>query len=348
MTGTRDYYEILGVDRSADAAAIKKAYRKLAKKYHPDSNAGNAQAAEHFKEVNEAYDVLGDPEKRKLYDQYGAAAFDGTGAEAGGFQNGQGFGGFHSGQGFSGGGQSYGGTDGFHTYHFEGGDMGDVFGDIFGDMFKGGTGGRSGFRGSQGQSFGGGRGMYRSRGEDASAEIEVSFDEAAFGGDRMITLTGADGKSQTLKVHIPAGIETGKSIRLKGKGNPGIGGGEAGDLLLRVTVGERPGFERKGMDVYTTAEIPYTTAVFGGEALVHTLYGDVICKIRPGTQCGSRIRLTGKGIVSMKNAGQHGDQYVTIQISVPRSLNPREEQALKEYERAGEAKTAGRNGTSAA
>ena len=137
-----------------------------------------------------------------------------------------------------------------------------------------------------------------------------------------------------MKVKIPAGIDTGKSIRLRGKGNPGINGGKAGDLLLKVTVQPKAGYERKGMDVYTTVSIPYTTAVFGGEARVHTLYGDVMCKIKEGTQSGSKIRLRGKGIVSMKDANVHGDQYVTVQIQVPRHLNAEARQKLMEYKKA--------------
>lgn len=145
---------------------------------------------------------------------------------------------------------------------------------------------------------------------------------------------GSSGAPQTLQIHIPAGIDTGKSIRLKGKGMPGTGGGEPGDLLLKVTVGIRPGYERKGSDVYTTISIPYTTAVFGGEATVPTLYGNVICKIREGMQSGSKIRLRGKGIVSMKNPSVRGDQYVTIQIQVPQNLNYSAKEKLHEYAKA--------------
>ena len=178
---------------------------------------------------------------------------------------------------------------------------------------------------------------FSAKGSDVKSSINVSFDEAAFGADKRISLSGPDGSSgapQTLQIHIPAGIDTGKSIRLKGKGMPGTGGGEPGDLLLKVTVGTRPGYERKGSDVYTTISIPYTTAVFGGEATVPTLYGNVICKIRGGMQSGSRIRLRGKGIVPMKNPSVRGDQYVTIQIQVPQNLNYSAKEKLHEYARA--------------
>ena len=199
--------------------------------------------------------------------------------------------------------------------------------------------GGSGFYGG----FGGGN--FRSKGSDMHAEVTVGFDEAAFGCDKIIRLqdpSGANGSVQSLKVHIPAGIDSGKSIRLRGKGMPGTNGGENGDLLLKVQVAEKPGYERKGMDVYTTVTVPFTTAVFGGEAVVSTLYGNVLCKIREGTQSGTKIRLRGKGIVSMKDPSVHGDQYVTVQIEVPKYLNPAARQKLKEFEEAcsGNARTA--------
>ena len=351
----RDYYDVLGISRDADAAAIKRAYRKLAKKYHPDSNPGDKTAEQMFKDVNEAYDVLSDPKKKKLYDQFGHAAFDetagygqGAGAGAGGFG---GFGGFGNGAGGAYRSGSFRSGDGtYHEFHFEGGDGDDIFGDLFGNMFRQGTkggnfhsggfhngsgfyqqfhqGGNDGFYGNHGF-----HGTYSEKGENLEAEISLTFDEAAFGCDKMITLQEADG-NRTLKVHIPAGIDTGQSVRLRGKGHPGIGGGEPGDLLLRAKVGTKPGYERKGADVYTTVNIPYTTAALGGEARVSTLYGDVSCKIKEGTQSGSKIRLRGKGIVSMKNPNVHGDQYVTVQIQVPRHLNQQARRKLMEYKQA--------------
>ena len=175
--------------------------------------------------------------------------------------------------------------------------------------------------------------------------MTVGFDEAAFGCDKVIRLqdpSNPNGSVQSLQVHIPAGIDTGKSVRLRGKGMPGINGGEAGDLLLKVTVAGKPGYERKGMDVYTTVRVPFITAVLGGETVVRTLYGDVICKIKEGTQSGSKIRLRGKGIVSMKDSSVHGDQYVTVEVDVPRHLSPAAKQKLKEFEAActGAARTA--------
>ena len=298
----RDYYDVLGVGRNADAKEIKRAYRKLAKKYHPDMNPGDKNAEQKFKEITEAYNILSDDEKKKLYDQYGFAAFE-EGAGAGGaYGGGQGFhgqGGF--GSGFGGFGQ---GGSGYHEYHFENGnmgDMGDIFGDIFGNMFHGQSGSQSGSFGGQGfhsqSGFGGfGGRSTQAKGSDLHSEVSVSFEEAAFGCDRVMRLSdpSGNGVTQTLKVHVPAGIEDGKNIRLKGKGNPGFNGGPAGDLFLKVNVASKPGFERKGMDIYTTANIPFTTAVFGGEAKVTTLYGDVICKIPEGSQSGRKIRLKGK------------------------------------------------------
>ena len=197
------------------------------------------------------------------------------------------------------------------------------------------SGGSAGERASY--DFGGGTyGGFGSsqRGEDLRAEISVSFDEAAFGCEKKISLQGQDGKISTVQVKIPAGIESGKTIRLRGKGMPGSNLAGDGDLLLKVDVQEKPGFERKGADLYTTVKIPFTTAVLGGEAEVATLTGKVVCRIKPGTQSGSRIRLKGKGIVSMKDASVHGDQYVTVQIDVPKNLSAAAKQKLREFEEA--------------
>ena len=324
----RDYYEVLGINRSADEKEIKRAYRKLAKKYHPDMNPGDKQAEQKFKEITEAYNVLSDQEKKKLYDQYGFAAFE-EGFGQGGFDQG-GFKQGGAGSGFgSGGFRSSGfGNGGYQEYHFAGGDdMGDILGDMFKKMYQA----QGGFRGSTGGFH---QQSYRMKGEDLHADVNVSFDDAAFGCEKLIHLTSQNGtgKRTSLQVHVPAGIDDGQSIRLKGKGMPGVGGGEAGDLFLKVHVGARPGFERKGMDVYTSAEIPFTTAVFGGETRVQTLNGSVICKIPAGCQCGSKIRLKGKGIISMKNPSVHGDLYVEVKIQVPKYLNPEASQKLKEYE----------------
>ncbi len=349
MAQKRDYYEVLGVNKSATDAEIKKAYRKLAKKYHPDMNKDNPKAEDLFKEVTEAYEVLSDKEKRKLYDQFGHAAFDegagqggaygaggqGFGSGAGGFGGfgGQGFrGGFSGGGGFGNssfggfGSGNFGGGDG-GSFHFNG-NSGDGYqeyyytGDNLDDIFDG--------------FFGGSRkGRSRSKdGEDVLAKVEVSFEEAALGADKVIRFRAPDGSEQSLQVHIPAGIDSGQKIRLKGKGMPGQNGGGAGSLLLEVTVQSKPGFERKGMDIYTTVEIPFETAVLGGETIVPTLSGRVSCKIKEGTQSGTKIRLKGKGIASMKNPSQKGDEYAVIQIRVPRNLSADAKQKLQEYAKA--------------
>ncbi len=329
MAQKRDYYEVLGVNKSATDAEIKKVYRKLAKKYHPDMNKDNPKAEELFKEVTEAYEVLSDKEKRKLYDQFGHAAFDegagqGGAYSSGGFGSG-GFGGF-GGKGFGGFGNGgfSGGTGGFHfngnsgdgyqEYYYTGDNLDDIFDGFFGGSRKG----RS-----------------RSRdGEDVLAKVDVSFEEAALGADKVIRFRVPDGSEQSLQVHIPAGIDSGQKIRLKGKGMPGQNGGGAGSLLLEVTVQSKPGFERKGMDIYTTVEIPFETAVLGGETIVPTLNGRVSCKIKEGTQSGTKIRLKGKGIVSMKNPSQKGDEYAVIQIRVPKNLSADAKQKLQEYAKA--------------
>lgn len=330
MAARRDCYEVLGVSRNADEASLKKAYRKLAKKYHPDTNKGDPKADEKFKEVTQAYEILSDPDKRKLYDQFGFAPFEGgAGPEAyqewaaqnRAYQD-RTVRNFHgwSAQGQGARGQGMGGRE----FHFEG-DMEDLFGRFFGGGFGG--AGQKGFRrGFAGQEF-------ADRGSDVTARLRIDFREAVFGCDKLISYQDADGRTQSLKVHIPAGIESGKKLRLKEKGQKGYGG-MAGDLLLEVEVAPSKEYERKGKDVYTTIQIPYPTAALGGEAVVPTLYGNVSCKIAAGTQSGSRIRLRGKGIADMKNPALKGDQYVTIQIQVPRSLSRRAKEKLREYEAA--------------
>ena len=169
----------------------------------------------------------------------------------------------------------------------------------------------------------------RENGADLHADLSISFDEAVSGCEKLVHLTEANGSRKSLKVKIPAGIDTGKIIRLRGKGMPGSAGGYDGDLLLKVQVGTKAGFERKEMDVYTKTMIPFTTAVFGGEVIVPTLYGKVLCTIRPGTQSGTKIRLRGKGIVSMNHKNMYGDQYVTVQIEVPKNLNAQAKEKIK-------------------
>lgn len=274
MAAERDYYEILGISRDADEREIKKAYRKLAKKYHPDTNSGNEQSEKKFKEITEAYSVLGDQEKKEMYDRFGHAAFEGG---------------------------TQGNNPGKNVWEQ---DADDIFGDFWGGMF----GGRR-FSGFWQNDF-------PKRGTDLQSEISVSFEEAALGCVKVIHLQNGIGiwGTQSVQVQIPAGIDDGMSIRLKGKGMPGTGGAKAGDLFLKVHITERPGFVRKGLDIYTSAEIPSAIAREGGKVRMQTVDGNVECQIKKGIRPGARIRLKGKGIVSVKNHAVRGDQYVTILV----------------------------------
>ena len=326
MTKAKDYYEVLGVDKNADDETIKKAYRKLAKKYHPDTNAGNAEAEKKFKEISEAYAVLSDKEKRKEYDQFGSGDFDG----------GNPFGGGTSYRYYTNGDPN----QGYQEFHFEGGNMDDIMEELFGHMggmghMGGGFGSERNHRSSRTSFYnngfdngfdGGFTGS--SMNNNIETEMTISFDDAVFGCDKLISLQDphSSAASKKLKVHIPAGIASGQTVRLKGKGRT-----SAGDLLIKVTVEEKIGYERKGMDIYTTVNIPYEIAALGGEATIPTLYGNVKCKIKEGTQSGCKIRLKGKGVVSMKNSSQYGDQYATVQIQVPRRLSEEAKQKLREY-----------------
>lgn len=305
-TAKRDYYEVLGVRRDAEEKELKRAYRRLAKQYHPDMNAGDAEAGQKFKEVTEAYEILSNPEKRKQYDRFGFAAFDGSMGmkEENPFDEGK--------SSFS----DFSGDDFFET--------------LFGSGFY------TGFHGKRGEPFNE-QFSRKNRssvcpeagGRDVEAELTISFEEAAFGCKKTIRLSGS--YHQQLEVSIPAGIDEGQSVRLKGKGQSGGGlsGTQNGDLLLKIHIAAKAGYERKGLDVYTMEKIPYPTAVLGGEAVFHTLYGEVKCRIPAGIQSGSRIRLRRKGIVSMKNPTVYGDAYVEIQIAVPRRVSPQEEKLLR-------------------
>lgn len=301
----KDYYDVLGVNKKANSQEIKSAYRKLAKKYHPDTNPGDKKAEQLFKEVTEAYNVLSDEEKRKLYDQFGHAAFDGSmGSDPGKYAENERF-------------WKSGGTNGAHTEYYYSGDMDDLFGDMFGSFFH--RGRHFDFE----DDF-----AYENQGSlDLTSEITVSFKEAALGCEKVIALKGE--RSDSLAVKIPAGINEGQSVRLKGKGRVGRNG-KAGDLLIKVHILEDKRYTRDGRDVFITESVPYTTAILGGETEFDTLYGPVKCKIPAGSQSGSKLRLKNKGIVSMKNKDSYGDEYVTLQISVPKNISEREKALLKE------------------
>ena len=259
--------------------------------------------------------MLNDPEKKKLYDQYGMAAFE------------EGFSEEQARRAASGG--------GFSGFHFENGEAGDFWDDMFGQFFGGNSRGNASGHGFGGDRFyreftGGNSGSHFRGGRDVEAEVTVDFDEAALGCEKVIRLSGSDGKIQSFKVRIPAGMDDGEQLRLKGKGHTGDDG-TTGDLFLKIKIRPKNGCERKGLDVYTTVTIPYATAALGGKARIHTLYGDVDCNIKGGTQDGSKIRLRGKGIVSRKNPSIHGDQYVKVQIQVPKYLSPEAKKKLQEY-----------------
>ena len=354
----KDLYAILGIKRDADASQIKKAYRKLAKKYHPDSNAGNAEAEKKFKDISEANSILGDEEKRKIYDEYGYAAFEsgmdpkeyakrmeeakkaGFGGFGGGFGGGSGFGGFEGFEGFGGPGTSgrsgtFRGKDGSYTsFHFEGGDGGG-YSSIFEQLFKNAGAANSGGRRAGFDGFSSGRSSWgAAENLDAEFPVTISFEEAVLGCDRSIRLQKADGSgTQTLRVHIPAGIDNGKSVRLRGKGNLSADGSRKGDLLLKVTVQESKEFTRKGKDIYATVNVPFMTAVLGGEAEVRMPNGKkIVCKIPKGTDAGKKIRIRGKGIHAEKSSDQPGDLYVNVQIQVPKDLTDAEIRKLREFE----------------
>lgn len=354
MSTKRDYYDVLGVSRNASADEIKRAYRKLAKKYHPDSNSGGKQAENSFKEATEAYSILSNTEKRKQYDQYGHAAFQ-EGFSPNDF-TGKGF--SQNGWGANPYGQQSNGAwsngDGsYHEFHFNGNpdDMEDIFRSFFSqggfgkntrsgfyhssdfyDEFSGSPYGNYGTS-SDSSYHGFSEGIYPDS-LDLEAEITVSFDEAALGAKKRFRFQDQAGADHTYEVSIPAGIESGKTIRLRGKGLSSSKDGRRGDLLLRVSVSHKPGWKREGLDLYTTVSIPFTTAVFGGEVPIQTIHGTVLCKIKPFTQSGTKIRLRRKGISSGQNNAVRGDHYVTVQIAVPQSLDRESAAKLREFERA--------------
>jgi len=299
----RNPYEVLGVARDADADAIRKAYRRLARKFHPDVNPGDAKAEERFKEISEAYAVLSDEEKRRNYDEFGEVSLEGgfdpeaarRAREAFGARFGGGFGP----------GPGGGGAFSFGDEPFEFGDLEDLLGRLRG------TGHRR--RGTRGL-----------RGQDLEATLELDFLEAARGGEKRLTLQvpdpGGFPRTETVTIRIPPGVADGGRIRLRGKGGPGIGGGPRGDLLATVRVRPHPVFRREGLDLHVTVPITVTEAVRGAKVEVPTLEGRATVTIPPGSDGGRRLRLRGKGVRD-PGGGPPGDLYVTLQIRVPRNLD---------------------------
>ena len=359
MAEKRDYYEVLGVSKTASDSEIKSAYRKLAKKYHPDMNPGDKEAEAKFKEASEAYAILSDADKRRQYDQFGHAAFDGgAGGGAGGFD-------------------------------FNGFDMGDIFGDIFGDFFGGGGRSRSANNGPmKGQNV---RVSVHLTFEEAcfgtEKEIELNIKEdcakchgtGAKPGTQPETCSKCGGKGQVvftqqslfgvvrnvqacpdchgtgkiikdrcpdcggsgyisrrkkISVSIPAGIDNGQSIRIRDKGEPGINGGPRGDLLVQVIVGRHPIFQRQDYDIYSTAPITFAQAALGAEVRIKTIDGDVMYTVKPGTQTDTRVRLRGKGDPTTRNKQVRGDHYVPLVVQVPTKMNAEQKELLKAFDQA--------------
>lgn len=355
----RDYYEVLGVDKNADDAALKKAYRALAKKYHPDMNPGDKEAEKKFKEASEAYAVLSDPEKRRQYDQFGHAAFDGGAGGAGGF----------------------GGFD------FNGADFGDIFGDLFGGR-RGSAGARSGPM--KGANL---RTSVRITFEEAvfgtEKEIELTVKEECktchgtgakpgtspetcpkCGGKGQVVFTqqsffgtvrnvqacpdcGGTGKiikekctdchgsgfvpmKKRFAVTIPAGIDSGQCKRLAGQGEPGINGGPRGDVLVEVIVGQHPIFQRQDTNIYSTVPVSFAVAALGGEVVIDTVDGKVIYDVKAGTQTDTRVRLKGKGVPSLRNKDLRGDHYVTLVVQTPEHLSAEAKELLRKFDEATE------------
>jgi curved DNA-binding protein len=308
----RDYYETLGVSKTASDTEIRSAFRKLARKYHPDVAKDKKAAEEKFKEINEAYEVLSDPEKRKKYDQLGAGW-----NQPGGFQPPPGWGAGAPGSGF----QQWQWTDGEKGgVEFEFGGTG--FSDFF-EAFFGGGRGRSAFGGF------GGRAGTMERGADVEADIMVTLEEALNGSTRTVSLRRAgSNKIENYQVKIPRGVHEGQRIRLAGQGEAGVSGGKSGDLFLRVRLARHPDFSVEGSDLIHEEKIAPWQAVLGSELLVPTLEGDVRLKIPPGTQGGQRFRLRERGLPGV--SGKRGDLYVDVQIQVPKKLTERERQIWSE------------------
>ena len=312
----KDYYSILGVTKSASQAEIKKAYRALAKKYHPDKTKGDKAAEEKFKDISEAYEVIGDEEKRKQYDQLGANWRQYQ--QAGG----PGFGEQRRGQ------QYYGGQPGGGFRGFEG-DAG-TFGGGFSDFFEQFFGGGGGF----GQQAGRG---HAPKGQDYEAEMDITLQEAYHGTARLLTL-----HNQQLRITTKPGVTDGQVLRIKGKGGPAPGGGTSGDLYIKVIVKPDPDFERKGNDLYTTLPLDMYTAILGGDAQVRTMSGQLKLKIPAGTQNDKTLRLRGKGMPVYGKPDQHGDLYVKIHVKLPTSLSAEETELLQKLRDMQQAKTAAR------
>ena len=307
----KDYYKILGVEKGASQSEIKSAYRKLAVKYHPDKNKGNKQAEEKFKEVNEANEVLSDPEKRKKYDQFGSQwqQYQQYGGQQGGFDWSQ-FANQGSGQ---------------RTYQYEG-NINDIFGDagysdffemLFGQEFGGRSSGRT--RSSKTQNI---------KGQDAMAELPITLEEAYNGVSKVFTIDG-----ESIKLNIKKGIEDGHILKIPGKGNPGFGSGAKGDLLINIRVMNHPVFEREGDDLHAELKVDLYTAVLGGKASFNSLKGAVKVDVQKGTQNGKILRLQKLGMPKYGKNDEYGNLYLRINITLPEKLSSKETELFKELQK---------------
>lgn len=311
-----DYYKILGVDKTATQDDIKKAFRKLARQYHPDLNPNDANAKEKFQAINEANEVLSDPEKRKKYDEYGenwkhADEFE---AQRKAYQNQQGGGG-------GGDGEYWYSTDGTHFSGFGGegmhgfGGNGSGFSDFFEELF--------GHRGA-----GAGRGAHGAfKGQDIQGELQLTLREAATTHKQTFSVNG-----ENLRITVPAGIANGQIIKLKGHGGKGLNGGPDGDLYITFNIADDPVFRRKDNDLYTDVNIDLYTAVLGGEVTVNTLDGQVKLKVRPGTQNDAKVRLKGKGFPVYKQDGTFGDLIVTYHVTIPTTLTDKQKDLFRQLQ----------------
>ena len=297
-----DYYKILGVNKDASQEAIKKAYKKLARKHHPDLNPNDPDAQRRFQEINEANEVLSDPEKRKKYDQYGenwkhAEEFEKQRQQYGQYQGqagaGSGGGFWSSGGGFSGDGE---------------------FSDFFESLF-----------GAQGRRRTRSTGL---RGQDYNAELQLSLRDAAETHKQVLTVN-----NKKIRITIPAGVEDGQTIKLSGQGGPGANGGPAGDLYITFVIPEDPVYKREGNNLYRTAPLDLYTAVLGGEQVVETLGGKVKLKVKPETQNNTKVRLRGKGFPVYKQEGQYGDLIVTWSVIIPTDLSDKQKELFRELQR---------------
>ncbi|WP_419544837.1 DnaJ C-terminal domain-containing protein [Odoribacter laneus] len=297
-----DYYKILGVNKDASQEAIKKAYKKLARKHHPDLNPNDPDAQRRFQEINEANEVLSDPEKRKKYDQYGenwkhAEEFEKQRQQYGQYQGqagaGSGGGFWSSGGGFSGDGE---------------------FSDFFESLF-----------GAQGRRRTRSTGL---RGQDYNAELQLSLRDAAETHKQVLTVN-----NKKIRITIPAGVEDGQTIKLSGQGGPGANGGPAGDLYITFVIPEDPVYKREGNNLYRTAPLDLYTAVLGGEQVVETLGGKVKLKVKPETQNNTKVRLRGKGFPVYKQEGQYGDLIVTWSVKIPTDLSDKQKELFRELQR---------------